>query len=471
MNLFILIGLLGNVLANFEENYCVLNDDGTECLEEEKKSSFLLGYEIDKKKGLSDNISQTNYEELLAKIEIDKKMPNGLSRRNGVKVGHTEDVNVGDGKVVKVITRALRPLLFEIPDILTHEECDHIIKRAIDPKEGGMFSSKAKGGLTPNEVQYNYTGEFGKASGWFGEFSAWDINDDKYIDIDEVISVIHASFSLWMLENDIKEIWEKMNVTVMDDGIISEEEFETLNTFGLKEYLHKLSKNDPRFKTRTSNQVWLNMDQSVDPLIHKIRERLVKLTGLDRKIIYGGEMLQVLNYLPNGHYHAHHDSETHQRADLPCCHQYSGDVLTSVGECKLCRYITFVLYLNNVEEGGGTAFPIADNITFNEMNMVQYGNVSTDKYNMMHGCKLSNLVIQPKKGSAVLWYNHLRNETDGWMGELDWYSLHGGCNIIKGEKWMANMWIPAPFGNSRHIPSIYLNNEDYEKAEAISQKE
>ena len=49
-------------------------------------------------------------------------------------------------------------ICLEIPNILTHEECDHIIKRAIDPKEGGMFISKAKGGLTPIEVLYNYTG-------------------------------------------------------------------------------------------------------------------------------------------------------------------------------------------------------------------------------------------------------------------------------------------------------------------------
>ena len=43
-------------------------------------------------------------------------------------------------------------ICLEIPDFLTDEECDHIIKRAKDPNEGGMFSSKAKGGLTPPPV-------------------------------------------------------------------------------------------------------------------------------------------------------------------------------------------------------------------------------------------------------------------------------------------------------------------------------
>ena len=93
--------------------------------------------------------------------------------------------------------------------------------------------------------------------------------------------------------------------------------------------------------------------------------RLVRLTGLSREIIYGGEMLQVGNiksspyfwridksiihqsnvvlhqvvhYTTHGHYHAHHDSETHERNDVPCCHQYSGDTLGSTGECKICRW-------------------------------------------------------------------------------------------------------------------------------------
>ena len=95
------------------------------------------------------------------------------------------------------------------------------------------------------------------------------------------------------------------------------------------------------------------------------------------------------------------------------------------------------------------------------------GNTSTDKYNLSHGCKIAKLAIKPKKGQAVLWYNHLRNETDGLMGELDLFSLHGGCDVVKGEKWIANMWIPAPFGTSKK-ESIYLNRKDYELAELQS---
>lgn len=93
------------------------------------------------------------------------------------------------------------------------------------------------------------------------------------------------------------------------------------------------------------------------------------------------------------------------------------------------------------------------------------GNVSTDKFNLSHNCRRSNLVIEPKKGTALLWYNHFLNETDGWLGGLDPYTLHGGCDVIKGEKWLANMWIPAGHGWGKQFPSTYLNWKDLYFAE------
>ena len=99
------------------------------------------------------------------------------------------------------------------------------------------------------------------------------------------------------------------------------------------------------------------------------------------------------------------------------------------------------------------------------MDGILRGNSSTDKLNLMHGCERSNLVVKPRKGTAIMWYNQLLNETDGWMGEFDLFSLHGGCNVIKGEKWISNMWIPAPYGRNKEYPSVYLNWYDLHLAE------
>jgi len=70
-----------------------------------------------------------------------------------------------------------------------------------------------------------------------------------------------------------------------------------------------------------------------------------------------------------------------------------------------------------------------------------------------HLCDLSNychkakIAYKPKKGTALLWYNHEMNKETGWIGPLDKMSYHGGCDVIKGTKWAANNWINA--GKSR----------------------
>ena len=68
---------------------------------------------------------------------------------------------------------------------------------------------------------------------------------------------------------------------------------------------------------------------------------------------------------------------------------------------------------------------------------------------------MANLVIPPKKGTAIMWYNNFIDLESGMLGPVDRYSLHGGCDVIKGEKWIANNWLTAPNKNSKHIRSIY----------------
>ena len=68
------------------------------------------------------------------------------------------------------------------------------------------------------------------------------------------------------------------------------------------------------------------------------------------------------------------------------------------------RSWTFMIYLNNVEEGGETHFP-----------------------------NLRETVV-PKLGRAVIWYNLDKN------GELDRDTLHQGNPIIKGEKYIITKW-------------------------------
>ena len=58
-------------------------------------------------------------------------------------------------------------------------------------------------------------------------------------------------------------------------------------------------------------------------------------------------------------------------------------------------------------------------------------------------CYDSSLYYKPKRGTALLWYNHFVDNETGWLGPLDFMSYHGGCNVIEGAKWAANNWINA----------------------------
>jgi len=260
----------------------------------------------------------------------------------------------------------------------------------------------------------------------------------------------------------------EMNPDILSDGYIDHMEFDALDQLGMEEYAEVIARENPRFKHRYSNQAWLYMEQWIDPTVYNIREKLVQLTGLGREIIYGGERLQVVHYKPFGHYHAHMDTETHKEWHIPCCHQQFSDMATTSGKCRICRFLTFLMYLNDVEEGGETAFPVADGRPMTEMERDDFarGNSKTDRVNLSHGCHRANLVLKPKKGTAILWYNHYVNTTDNWMGEMDLHSLHGGCDVKKGEKWLSNLWIPAPYGRNTKSPSEYLNWRDLHLAES-----
>ncbi|KAL9974815.1 hypothetical protein ACROYT_G011902 [Oculina patagonica] len=184
--------------------------------------------------------------------------------------------------------------------------------------------------------------------------------------------------------------------------------------------------------------------------------RVIKLTKLPREIIYGSERLQVVYYDQNGHYHAHFDSETHEKTEVACCHQQTEELMMSFQHpCRLCRYVTILYYLNDVEAGGETAFPVADNETL-DMEYLKDSRGDLDYFNLSHNCHAGNLVIKPRKGTAVMWYNHFMDEESSWLGKMDEYSLHGGCDILKGEKWIANNWITAPYRDGAHIPSFWL---------------
>jgi len=140
---------------------------------------------------------------------------------------------------------------------------------------------------------------------------------------------------------------------------------------------------------RTGSVHWVKHDTT--QLIRKIIDRVSDTVGVPRS---HAESLQVIYYAETQEYKPHFDAY---------------DLTTEAG--KRCtakggqRLVTTLLYLNEVEGGGGTIFPKA-------------------------GC-----MVESRPGRAVVFHNchegtNVRHPA----------SLHGGMPVEKGEKWACNLW-------------------------------
>jgi prolyl 4-hydroxylase len=138
---------------------------------------------------------------------------------------------------------------------------------------------------------------------------------------------------------------------------------------------------DKNFRTSTTSQ--LVNTNSIDEKIHTFMKIPMK----------NGEGLQGQKYLVGQEFKAHTDY-------FHVNEEYNKQHIGVRGQ----RTWTFMIYLNNVEEGGTTKFTKID------------------------------LEIKPVKGMAIIWNNVLSDYT----GNL--YSLHCGMPVIKGEKNIITKW-------------------------------
>eukprot|EP01116_Phalansterium_solitarium_P021799 TRINITY_DN6940_c0_g1_i1.p1 TRINITY_DN6940_c0_g1~~TRINITY_DN6940_c0_g1_i1.p1 ORF type:complete len:408 (-),score=139.30 TRINITY_DN6940_c0_g1_i1:226-1362(-) len=200
------------------------------------------------------------------------------------------------------------------------------------------------------------------------------------------------------------------------DNFLSDEECDALIALAQpKMFDSKVYEDDGQKQSdvRTSTQAWLTRHDG--DVVRRIDERVAQLTHLPLEENLD-EQMQVVHYDHMQHYHSHYDYFN------PIYYPNHPDI--QAGQQRL---VTVFYYLNTPEEGGETVFPKGGPTGYSEKERMDF----TD-------CK-RGVIIKPTRGSAVLWYNLL---ADGHMeGALDDMTLHGGCNVIRGEKWGANKWI------------------------------
>lgn len=193
------------------------------------------------------------------------------------------------------------------------------------------------------------------------------------------------------------------------DNFLSDEEcdhFIRISRDNLKRALVSTDKTGVISTGRTGKNTWV--EHKHDKITYSVGERIAKIVGLP---LENAEKFQVIYYGRSQEYRNHYDSWEHDYSEKTLrCMKYGG-----------ARLKTALVYLNDVEEGGGTS-------------MTKLG-----------------ITIQARKGRLLVFHNTLMDEN----GTHDRHPLseHAGMPVIKGEKYAFNLWFKEC--NSRTLYSVY----------------
>ena len=138
----------------------------------------------------------------------------------------------------------------------------------------------------------------------------------------------------------------------------------------------------------------------VDSVMFKLSKKLEAASGMDITSKYSSPNYQVTNYGLGGLCETHIDPHGYiEGAELPMERRMlvrSGDM-----------FATVMGWISDPPVGGATAFVTP----------------------------MKEVIVWPTKGSAAFWYDLDRK------GYRDRDTMHGGCPVLKGTKWILNKWI------------------------------
>eukprot|EP00898_Chlorokybus_atmophyticus_P001903 jgi/Chlat1/2713/Chrsp180S02878 len=160
----------------------------------------------------------------------------------------------------------------------------------------------------------------------------------------------------------------------------------------------------PKQEFRTSSGTFITSAQDPTGALRRVEEKMAAVTMIPRT---HGEAFNVLRYELGQKYESHFD--TFDPAEY--------------GPQASQRMASMLLYLTDVEEGGETIFP-KEGMTAKEMEgPIDYKSCA------------KGLKVKPSQGDMLLFYS--LHPDHGF----DKAALHGGCPVIKGEKWVATKWV------------------------------
>ncbi|KAK4365922.1 hypothetical protein RND71_013802 [Anisodus tanguticus] len=225
-----------------------------------------------------------------------------------------------------------------------------------------------------------------------------------------IIAFVHKSSSSAIINpSKAKQISWKPRAFVYE-GFLTDEECNHLIALAKSELKRSAVADNESGKSkhsevRTSSGMFIS--KAKDPIVSGIEDKIATWTFLPKE---NGEEIQVLRYEEGQKYEPHYD-------------YFVDKVNIARGGHRLA---TVLMYLTDVEKGGETVFPKAEEST-RRRSMVADDSLSE--------CARKGISVKPRQGDALLFYSLHPNATP------DPNSLHGGCPVIQGEKWSATKWI------------------------------
>ena len=154
----------------------------------------------------------------------------------------------------------------------------------------------------------------------------------------------------------------------------------------------------------TSSGTFLTSKMEQSGALKRVEEKMARATHIPAT---HGEAYNILRYEIGQKYDSHYDMFDPS--------QY--------GPQRSQRVASFLLYLTTPDEGGETVFPLEGQNGLNRLRGIDYTS-----------CE-AGLKVKPRKGDALLFWRRLSNNT------FDRSSLHGGCPVVSGTKFVATKWI------------------------------
>jgi len=236
------------------------------------------------------------------------------------------------------------------------------------------------------------------------------------------------------------KVFDILNVFTKEeaDNVVTRALAETSPTHKIKRSTTGSENSDKKvFSKRTSE----NGFDTSGKVALALKKRIFEVLGYDVYLNGHDDGLQVLRYNLTTAYVPHFDYLPVSRTTS---HNYGS------AQKGGNRYATVLLYMTDIPErsGGETVFSEAwpegrerqlHSDALEELRAsgdADRAGIKRDSWEeeMVATCR-SRLSVKPYSGRAVLFYSQLPN------GEKDLMSLHGGCPVLQGDKWAANLWV------------------------------